>query len=116
MPTFSIDMIMLPRGEVKNQRSFSSIVQWMGQAATVSEPDESGVFQIELDAGDEEEALTHAWNAVGGSGTGDHVFLLLTDELPDSWQVKARKPPKQRAVPYLSDVAAQIPATPPKDG
>jgi|GEM_PF-4213405 len=107
MPTFSIDMLMLPRGEVKNQRSFGSIVEWMGQMATVTDPDESGVFQIELEADDLESAITHAWNSVGGSGTGDHVFLLQTDDLPQSWHVKSRKPPKPRAVPYLSDIAPQ---------
>jgi len=112
MPDFTIDMLMLPRGEVKNARSFASIVEWMGDRASVSEPDESGVFQIALESEDLDEALTHAWNSVGGSGTGDHVFLLKTDELPENWHIKARTPPKPPAKPYLSDIAPQVRGTP----
>jgi hypothetical protein len=97
MSRFSVEMLMLPRGETKNKRSHGQIAAWMGENATVTEPDENGIFEIEMETADMEEAIQHAWNAVGGSGTGDHVMLLATDDLPESWQVHAARPPGQPA-------------------
>lgn len=85
-------MLMLPRGETKNKRSHGAIAAWMGDNATVSEPDETGVFRIDLESPDRDTALSHAWNAVGGSGTADHVMLLDDDDLPERWRPHAGKP------------------------
>jgi hypothetical protein len=97
MPRFTVEMLMLPRGETKNKRSHGQIAAWMGENSNVTEPDETGVFQIELDSPDIGAAIQHAWNAVGGSGTGDHVMLLATDDLPEEWQDMAGKPRGQTA-------------------
>ena len=85
-------MLMLPRGETKNQRSHAGIAAWMGPNSNVSEPDERGVFQIDLEAADLEAAREHCWNAVGGSGTADHVALLEHPDLPEHWHARAKKP------------------------
>jgi hypothetical protein len=60
--------------------------------AVVGEPDELGVFEIELDAEDEEDALTKVWNAVAASGTDDHIIFLEHPELPEHWRARSGSP------------------------
>ena len=60
--------------------------------ATVGEPDETGVFEIELDAGDQERALERIWDAVAASGTDDHVIFLEHPELPEHWRDRSGRP------------------------
>jgi hypothetical protein len=60
--------------------------------ATVSEPDETGVFEIELDAGDQEQALERIWDAIAASGTDDHVIFLEHPELPEHWRERSGRP------------------------
>jgi hypothetical protein len=60
--------------------------------ATVSEPDELGVFEIELDAGDEEQALQQIWDAIAASGTDDHIIFLEHPELPEHWRSRSGRP------------------------
>ena len=54
--------------------------------AEVGEPDELGVFEIALDAEDQENALTRVWDAVAASGTDDHIVFLEHPELPEHWR------------------------------
>ena len=54
--------------------------------AEVGEPDELGVFEIALDAEDQEDALTRVWDAVAASGTDDHIVFLEHPELPEHWR------------------------------
>jgi hypothetical protein len=60
--------------------------------ATVSEPDETGVFEIELDAGDQEQALERIWDAIAASGTDDHIIFLEHPELPEHWRERSGRP------------------------
>jgi hypothetical protein len=60
--------------------------------AEISEPDELGVFEISLDAGDQQEALQRVWDAVAASGTDDHIVFLEHPELPEHWRHLSRRP------------------------
>jgi hypothetical protein len=60
--------------------------------ATVGEPDEIGVFEIELEADDEEQALERIWDAVAASGTDDHIVFLEHPELPEHWRERSGSP------------------------
>jgi hypothetical protein len=54
--------------------------------ATVGEPDELGVFEIEVEADGQEDALRRVWDAVAASGTDDHILLMEHPELPEHWR------------------------------
>jgi hypothetical protein len=54
--------------------------------ATVGQPDDLGVFEIEVDAEDQEAALQRVWDAVSASGTDDHILFLEHPELPEYWR------------------------------
>ena len=59
--------------------------------AEVGEPDELGVFEIELEAEDQEAALRTVWNAVAATGVDDHILFLEHPNLPDHWRPRARE-------------------------
>ena len=54
--------------------------------ASVGEPDELGIFEIELDAEDQEAAFQRVWDAVTASGTDDHILFMEHPELPEHWR------------------------------
>ena len=54
--------------------------------AEVTEPDEVGVFEIHLEAGDKEQALQRVWDAVAASGTDDHIVFFEHPDLPEHWR------------------------------
>ena len=58
--------------------------------ASVGPADDQGVFEITLDADDREDALTRVWEAVGASGTDDHVVFLEHPDLPEHWRDRSR--------------------------
>jgi hypothetical protein len=60
--------------------------------AEVSEPDDLGVFEVALDAEDQEDAITPVWDAVATSGTDDHIVFLEHPELPEHWRHRSRHP------------------------
>ena len=61
--------------------------------ATVTDPDEDGTFEIELEAADEEEAVHRVWNALAASGADDHLVILEHRDIPGHWR---RRPQKGR--------------------
>ena len=63
--------------------------------AEVGEPDELGVFEIALDAEDQEDALTRVWDAVAASGTDDHIVFLEHPDLPEHWRARSGAVPDQ---------------------
>jgi len=60
--------------------------------ADVSEPDVVGVFDVNLDADDQEQALQRVWDAVAASGTDDHIVFLEHPELPEHWRPRSGRP------------------------
>jgi nitrate reductase NapAB chaperone NapD len=60
--------------------------------AEVTEPDDIGVFQIVLDAEDQEQALQRVWDAIAASGTDDHIMFLEHPQLPEHWRHRSGRP------------------------
>ena len=88
---YVVSMVMLhpatPRDrESREQLSFAL------PDATVSEPDETGAFEVRVDAEDREQALTRIWDAVAASGTDDHIAFLEHPELPEHWRHLSSSP------------------------
>jgi hypothetical protein len=54
--------------------------------AEVTEPDEVGVFEVRLEATDQEDALLKVWDAVAAAGVDDHIAFLEHPELPEHWR------------------------------
>ena len=60
--------------------------------AEVGEPDESGVFEIAVDADEQEEALQRIWDAVAAAGVDDHIVFLEHPQLPEHWRAYSGRP------------------------
>ncbi len=60
--------------------------------AEISEPDELGVFEVRLDADDQEHALQRVWDGIAASGTDDHIVFLEHPELPEHWRPRSGRP------------------------
>jgi nitrate reductase NapAB chaperone NapD len=60
--------------------------------AEIGEADETGVFEVALEAEDREQALERVWDAVAASGTDDHIVFLEHPELPERWRSRSGSP------------------------
>ena len=85
-------MLLIHGGTPKDRECRERLAEVLPEDALVEEPDELGVFEIELDAEDQEDALMTVWNAVAASGTDDHILFLEHPELPEHWRPKSGSP------------------------
>ena len=83
---------MLHLGTPRDRRAREELAAALPDDATVSEPDEVGVFEIELEADDFEDALHRVWNAVAASATDDHIVFLEHPDLPEHWRPRSGRP------------------------
>ncbi|HEX4719110.1 MAG TPA: hypothetical protein VH300_11305 [Thermoleophilaceae bacterium] len=86
-----VGMFMLHLGTPRDQSAREELAAALPDA-TVGEPDEVGVFEIDTDAEDQEHALMQIWNAVAASGTDDHIVFLEHPELPEHWSRHSGSP------------------------
>jgi hypothetical protein len=84
-------MFMLHSGTPRDQSARAELSAALPDA-TVAQPDDTGVFEIELEADDFEAALERVWNAVAASGTDDHIVFLEHPDLPEHWQARSGGP------------------------
>jgi hypothetical protein len=80
-----VTMLLLHFGSPRDQQARADLAAALPNAK-VGEPDEVGVFEIELEADDLENALQRVWDAVGASGTDDHIVFLEHPDLPGHWR------------------------------
>jgi hypothetical protein len=91
MERHRIAMFMLHFGTPRDQTARAELAAAL-PGATVGEPDDVGVFEIELEADDFEDALLRVWDAVAASGTDDHVVFLEHPDLPEHWRERSGAP------------------------
>jgi hypothetical protein len=60
--------------------------------AEVTEPSDVGVFDVILEADDQEQALQRVWDAVAASGTDDHIVFFEHPDLPEHWRARSGRP------------------------
>jgi hypothetical protein len=91
MPEQRIAMLTRHSGTPRDDEAREQLAALL-RGADVGTPDESGVFEIAIDARDQEEALQRIWDAVAESGTDDHILLLEHPELPEHWRNVSGRP------------------------
>jgi hypothetical protein len=84
-------MLLLHPGTPRDGEARAALATALPEAE-VGEPDELGVFEVALNAEDQEDALTRVWDAVAASGTDDHIVFLEHPELPQHWRRFSGKP------------------------
>jgi hypothetical protein len=81
----AVTMLLLHPGTPRDQEARQQLAAAL-PGADVGPADDSGVFEIALEADDEEQALQRVWDAVAASGTDDHVVFLEHPDLPEHWR------------------------------
>ena len=82
---FRIGMVELHVGTPRDEEAHAKLAAAL-PGADVTAPDDVGVFEVALDAEDQDDALTRVWDAVAASGTDDHIVFLEHPELPEHWR------------------------------
>jgi hypothetical protein len=65
---YVVAMLMLHFGTPRDQEARRQLADALPPGSEVAEPDEVGVFEVHVDAGDYERALNIVWDAGGGVG------------------------------------------------
>jgi hypothetical protein len=81
-------MLMLHLGTPRDREAREQLAAVLPDAE-VGEQDETGVFEIAVEADDQEQALQRIWDAVAASGTDDHIVFLEHPDLPEHWRRRA---------------------------
>ena len=89
---YRVGMLLMHGGTPKDLECLQRLAEALPDGAEVGEPDEIGVFEIELDAEDREDSLMQVWNAVAASGTDDHIVFMEHPDLPEHWRPKSGSP------------------------
>jgi hypothetical protein len=87
---YSIGMLCLDRG-AKCAEALSRLGAAL-DGAPLTEPDETGAFEVSIECASQEAALDRVWDAVAASGADDHVAFLEHPSLPEHWRHKAKAP------------------------
>jgi len=82
---FRIGMVELHVGTPRDEEAHAKLAAAL-PGADVTAPDDVGVFEVALDAEDQDDALARVWDAVAASGTDDHIVFLEHPELPEHWR------------------------------
>jgi hypothetical protein len=90
MASCAIGMVLLDRGVAADEARTRLATALPG--ADVSEPDDVGVFEVGLDADDQDDALQRVWDAVAAAGADDHIAFLEHPALPEHWRHRAQAP------------------------
>jgi hypothetical protein len=96
-----VTMLMLHSGTPRDRQARAELAAALPEAE-VGEPDEVGVFEVELEAEDLEDALRRVWDAVAASGTDDHIVFLEHPYLPEHWRSFSGTPEQNPSAPGYS--------------
>jgi hypothetical protein len=96
---YVVTMLMLHFGTPRDQQARAELAAALPDDARIGEPDEVGVFEIELEAEDLEDALRRVWDAVAASGTDDHIVFMEHPDLPQHWRLFSGTPEQAESAP-----------------
>lgn len=86
-----VELLLLHYGTPRDLEAREQLASALPDAE-VTAPDDVGVFEIVLDAYDQEHALQRVWDALAASGTDDHIVFLEHPDLPEHWQHRSGRP------------------------
>jgi hypothetical protein len=86
-----VAMLMLHYGTPRDLEAREQLVAVLPDAE-ITDADAEGVFEIMIEAADQEQALQRVWDALAESGTDDHIVFLEHPDLPEHWRPQSRRP------------------------
>ena len=74
-----------PHGEEVRRR----FLEQLG-SPPATEPDDSGTFDVTIEADTIDDALLAGWNALAASGSDDHIVFIEHPNVPGHWRQEPR--------------------------
>jgi hypothetical protein len=90
MAEYKVGMVALTRGAAL-ERGLSELRLALPEAA-ITEPDDTGVFEIELQAESFEDALERVWDGVAAGGSDDEMAFAEHPDIPEHWRHRVAGP------------------------
>jgi hypothetical protein len=84
-----VEMLLLHENSPRDREAHARLAAVLPDAE-VGAADETGAFEIEVEADDLEQALTRVRDAIAASGTDDHIAFLEHPDLPEHWRARSR--------------------------
>jgi hypothetical protein len=81
----TIGMLLFHGRSPRDEQAWRDLAEALPDAE-FTEPDELGVFEIRLEAPDQDAALQRIWDAVAATGGDDHLLFLEHPSLPEHWR------------------------------
>jgi hypothetical protein len=82
----------MPHRSPRAEKARLALSRCLPDDAKVSETDETGTFEVELDAADREAALSIVWNAMASCGGDDQLIFAEHADIPGHWRPRPQGP------------------------
>jgi hypothetical protein len=89
MARFEIGLLQQHGATPRDAEAREKLAAALPAGAEVTPADEDGAFAVGIEADDLDAALTTVWDAVGASGTDDHLLFLEHADLPQHWRSRS---------------------------
>lgn len=86
-----VGLILLQPRSLRARQGRERLEAVLGEGS-LTEPDETGIFEARVDAPDQEAALQRVWDAIAAGGADDYVAFAEHPELPQHWRHRAASP------------------------
>lgn len=64
----------------------AALLHALGDPPATAPDDETGTFEVTVDAGSIDDALLAVWNGLAASGADDHILFIEHPNLPEHWR------------------------------
>jgi hypothetical protein len=81
-----------PHRSPRAEKAKAALAASLPDDAAVSDTDETGTFEVELDADDQEQALSIVWDAMAACGGDDQLIFAEHPDLPGHWRPRPDGP------------------------
>jgi hypothetical protein len=81
-----------PHRSPRAEKAKAALCGCLPDNAVVSDTDETGTFEVEIDAEDREDALHTVWNAMASCGGDDMLIFAEHADVPEHWKARPDGP------------------------
>jgi hypothetical protein len=85
----TVKLVLDRRAADPYEHALADLVRVLGDRATVGQPDDAGVVEVKVEAGDLEEAVKLVFDAMAETGADDHFEIAEHPEIPYHWKPRS---------------------------
>lgn len=81
-----------PHRSSRAEKAKQALAECLPEGSTVTETDDTGTFEVDLEAADREDALSKVWDALAASGGDDYLIFAEHADIPGHWRPRPSSP------------------------